>query len=281
MNAIYGNKRLKVLAYHNVLNKERFEQQITYLKSHFNLISLTKLGEYFFNEKDLPDNALLVTFDDGDKSLYENAFPILKKHNIPAVIFIITGLIDTHKPFWWDEIEYYLGKEEGNKKVWEVKNWSNKSRVEYLASIREKSDKPFFTYTQLTSTQLNEIQMGGIDIANHSHTHPMFNQCTFEELENEMEESKNILNALNLYADIFAYPNGNYSEISEGILKKAGVKIAFLFDHKKNKGNINPLRISRLMVNDNTSILKLKFILSGWHGKFLPIIKVASKFFKK
>jgi len=224
---------------------------------------------------------LLVTFDDGDKSLFYNAVPVLKKLNIPAVIFVVTNLIDSNEAFWWDEIKYYLGKEKGNKKVWEVKNWSNKKRVNYLVSLRVKSDKPAFTYTQLTSNQLSEMQHGGIDIANHSHTHPMFNQCTFEELENEIEGSKIILNSLNLNADIFAYPNGNFSKISEDILEKKGFKMAFLFDHKINKGNINPLRISRLMVNDNTSIWKLRFILSGWHGKFLPVIKVAAKFFKK
>ncbi len=281
MNAIYGNKRLKVLAYHNILNQKRFEQQLIYLKHRYNLIGINELREYFLKKQDLPKNALLVTFDDGDKSLYENAFPIFKKHNIPGVIFIITELIDSNKPFWWDEMEYYLGKENGNKKVWEVKNWSNRKRLDYLRSLREKSDKPVFNYPQLTSAQLNEIQLSGIDIANHSHTHPMFDQCTYEELENEMEESNNILKHLNLYADVFAYPNGNYSEISEEILKKMDVKIAFLFDHKINKGDINPLRISRLMVNDNTSIWKLRFILSGWHGNFLPIIKVASKFVKK
>jgi len=276
-----NNRRLKVLAYHDVLNPEIFEQQLIYLKSHYNLISLSQLRDYFFLGQDTLNNLLLITFDDGDKSLYENAFPVLKKYNIPAIVFIITDLIDTHKPFWWDEIEYYLGKENGNKKVWEIKNWANIERENYLTELRQSYKKPLLRYKQLTTSQLTEMQNEGIEIANHSHTHPMFNRCTAQELEYEIQESKRILCSLNSNPDIFAYPNGNYSDISEEILKKNGVKTAFLFDHKINKGIIHPMRISRLRINDTSPLWKLKFILSGWHSKLLPLIKATAKFINR
>jgi len=275
-----NNRRLKVLAYHDVHNLEIFEQQLIYLKNHYNFISLLQLRDYFFSKKDTLNNLLLITFDDGDISLYENAFPVLKKYNIPAIVFIITDLIDTHNPFWWDEIEYYLGKEDGNKKVWEIKNWPNIDRENYLIKLRQGYKKPHLRYKQLTTSQLIEMQNEGIDIANHSHTHPMFNRCTTQELDYEIQESKKILSSINSNPDIFAYPNGNYSEISEEILKKNGIKKAFLFDHKINKENIHPMRISRLRINDTTPLWKLKFILSGWHSKFLPLIKSAAKFIK-
>ncbi|WP_029036029.1 polysaccharide deacetylase family protein [Salinimicrobium xinjiangense] len=281
MTNIFRNKNLRVLAYHKVNDQKRFERQLDFLKRRYQLINLKALRGYLLDKQDLPKNALLITFDDGDVTVYENAFPILKKYNIPAVIFIITDLIDTAIPFWWDEIEYYIGTEKGNQKVWEVKNWTNRRRLDFLKSLREKSKKSSPVYPQLTSVQLTELQFGGVDIANHSHTHPMFDQCTVEELENEMVESKKNLTHLGLAADTFAYPNGNYSEISEEILKKNGVKLAFLFDHKVNKVNVSPLRISRLIVNDSTSMWKLRFILSGWHGKFLPVIKRVSGFFRK
>lgn len=51
--------------------------------------------------------------------MYENALPLLKKHNLRVTLFVVTDLINSHmnKPFWWEEIEYYLGKDDGNIKV--------------------------------------------------------------------------------------------------------------------------------------------------------------------
>lgn len=259
-----------VLTYHKVTNKLNFEKQINYLSSNYEFISI--LSELIPSKQ-----KLLLTADDGDPSFYHNAFPILKKFKIPAILFVITDLINTNKPFWWDEIEYYLDKEEGNKKVWEVKAWPNIKREEYLEHLRESSDKPEMQYVQLTTSQLREMQDAGIIIANHSHTHPMFDKCTLEELEKEMHRSTMILKELNLTANVFAYPNGNYSPEVETVLKKYGIIQTFLFDHKINKGKIQPLRISRLRINDNTPLWKLKFILSGWHSKLLPLIKATAK----
>lgn len=214
-------------------------------------------------------------------SVYENALPLLKKHKLPATLFVITDLINTNKPFWWDEIEYYLGKEDGNKKVWEVKNWKNIEREEFLSELRQHSDKPGMEYQQLTTSQLKEMQNSDITIANHSHTHPMLNNCTREELETELKSSNEQLKELGCTSDIFAYPNGNYSDLSETVLESHKIKMAFLFDHKINRGKINPLRVSRLAVNDHTPLWKLKLILSGWHTKILPITRTLSKLRKK
>lgn len=254
-----------VLTYHKFSNQQNFENQIEYLLHKYNLS-----GEF-------ENNQLLVTADDGDPSFYHTAFPILKKHKIPAILFVVTGLIDTEKPFWWDEIEYYLGKQEGNKKVWEVKNWPNKRREMFIDDLRENSDKSKLQYKQLTKDQLREMQTAGIVIANHSHTHPMFDKCTRKELEVEMALSTKILKDLGFSSKIFAYPNGNYSEESESVLKEFGIKQAYLFDHKINTKNLNSLRISRLIVNDTTPMWKFKLILSGWHTRLLPFTRFMGK----
>jgi peptidoglycan/xylan/chitin deacetylase (PgdA/CDA1 family) len=277
----FYRNRVRVLAYHTVNDKVNFEKQLKYISRHFNVISAKDFKQYLAGNIGFPKNTVLITFDDGDRSVLENGLPLLTKYKLPAVVFIITDLIDTHKPFWWDEIEYYLGKENGNKKIWEIKNWANIDRENYLLELRQNYKKPLLRYMQLTTSQLTEMQNEGVEIANHSHTHPMFNLCTAQELEYEIQESKGILSSLNSNPDIFAYPNGNYSDISEEILNKNGIKIAFLFDHKINKTKIHPLRISRLKLNDNTPLWKLKLILSGWHTRILPFTRTIGKFYRK
>lgn len=258
-----------VLAYHKINNQIQFEKQIDYLIRHYEIVDN-------LDQKRLFKKKIVLTFDDGDPSFYYKAFPILKKYEIPAILFVITDLIDSNKPFWWDEIEYYLGNEKGNKKVWEVKEWPNSKREAYLKMLRNESDKPKFRQKQLTVNQLREMQLGGVIIANHSHSHPMFDKCTESELENELKKSSEKLNNLGFTFNLFAYPNGNFSVEAENKLRKFGINIAFLFDHKIHKKN-NPLRISRLIVNDSTSIWKLKFILSGWHTRVLPFSRALAK----
>jgi poly-beta-1,6-N-acetyl-D-glucosamine N-deacetylase len=273
--------KFRILAYHSIDDVQNFESHIIYLKKNYNIIGLKELEFYQESSCIIPNESLLITFDDGDKSIFTKALPILKKHNVPAICFIITELIDTDKPFWWDEIEYYLGKEKGNEKVWEIKTWPNIERVNFLKELRGNSNYKRLSHIQLTTSQINVLECQGIAIANHSHTHPMFDRCSDEELEQEIIESKIILSSLKSHPNIFAYPNGNYSDNSEKILNKNRIKLAFLFDHKINKGIINPMRISRLRINDSTPMWKLKFILSGWHSKLLPVIKKIANYINR
>lgn len=71
--------------------KSEFEEHIqVLLESNATFVTPAELRE--FREKgNYPKNCIWISFDDVDKSVYENAFPILKKHQIPFTIFIIAG----------------------------------------------------------------------------------------------------------------------------------------------------------------------------------------------
>lgn len=266
-------EKLFVLTYHKTEDPVNFERQVKFLKRKFNIIDTS-----FQSNSDKPN--LLITMDDGDISNYTNAFPILKKHGVTAIFFVVTGLLNSEKPFWWDEVVHLLGKEKGHKKVWELKTWNNQDRELYLTNLRKTTEKTSFTYPQLRVEQLREMQNGGMVIANHSHTHPMFDKCSEDELFRELKLSTAALNEIGGNPEFFAYPNGNYSPLAEKYLQEFGVKYCFLFDHKINRDKINPLRISRLVVNDHTPMWKFKFILSGWHSRILPLIRMTRKVFK-
>src|SRR5687767_5019863 len=96
-----------VLTYHSVRHVGRFESHVRYLTTNgYNFLSLSEFIERYerenFNRKDI-----LMTFDDGDYTILEVALPVLIKYKCPAVLFVITSLIGTEQPFWWDEIMYY------------------------------------------------------------------------------------------------------------------------------------------------------------------------------
>ena len=83
-----------------------FENQMQYLSNMYNPISLERMAHHIQNGKPLPPKAIAVTFDDGYQDNYENAYPILKKYNIPATFFLTTGFIGTGDIPRWDKGYY-------------------------------------------------------------------------------------------------------------------------------------------------------------------------------
>ncbi|PTX42620.1 peptidoglycan/xylan/chitin deacetylase (PgdA/CDA1 family) [Christiangramia gaetbulicola] len=269
----YNAGRLRVLAYHTVVNTEIFESQLQFLRKNYNIIDLAYLESHLFNGKELPENAILLTFDDGDYSVLEFGMPLLKKYGIPSVLFIITDLIETNKSFWWNRAYTFyknsrFSDEQIGKKISELKDLPNNMRIEELDKMPE-----VFT-RQLTVRDLKELESSGMVICNHTHTHPILNKCSKGDVKLEVSRAMDMLESWGFqHNQIFAYPNGNFNSRAEKILKHKGISTAFLFDHKINVENINPMRISRIRVDSDTEIDEFQVKVSGLHpflfNKFL------------
>ena len=87
-----------------VVSKESFAAQMQYLNTHFNMISLTDVIQKIKNEIPFVSKSCLVTFDDGWKDNFQNAYPILKSNKVPAAIFLTTDFIGTNKQFWQEKL---------------------------------------------------------------------------------------------------------------------------------------------------------------------------------
>lgn len=73
-----------------VVTTAEFEAQMNYLAEHgYRSISTTQLARWLAGHGRLPEKPVLVTFDDGYASNHTIGFPILKRHNIKATIFVI------------------------------------------------------------------------------------------------------------------------------------------------------------------------------------------------
>lgn len=272
-----NNNKLIVLAYHEVPCKIKFEKQLQFLRSNYNLIDIVYLDSYFKKEENLPINSLIITFDDGDYSVYKNAFPLLKKYHIPAVIFIISELINSENTFWCRWVENVYNKNgrsyaEARKEVNRLKNISNEERMKTLNKLPAVKSK------QLSIGEIKEMETYNITMGNHTHTHPMINKCTPVEIIKEMDEVKKNFKEWGLKGyPYFAYPNGNLDSGAEEILISKNINMAFLFDHKVNQVEINPMRISRIRVNADANLNEFKVKVSGLHS---GLMRMKNKIFK-
>lgn len=107
---------IPVLNYHHLLKNEEnqrfrhtstttsdvaFSNQMTYLKqAGYDTISLYQLEAYLKNQINLPGKAVVLTFDDGLKSVYRYAYPVLKHYGFRATVFIISSRIKRHPQKW-------------------------------------------------------------------------------------------------------------------------------------------------------------------------------------
>lgn len=101
---INSKKVVPIIMYHTVddnpndtinTQPENFEDQIKALsEAGFTGITPHELHNYYFNQGDLPEKPIFITFDDGYKDNYTNAYPVLKKYNMKATIFVIASRIE-------------------------------------------------------------------------------------------------------------------------------------------------------------------------------------------
>lgn len=83
-----------------------FARQMEFLqKGHYNAVGLDKVALYIEKKEKTPLKTVAVTFDDGFENNYKDAFPALKKYNIPATIFVIVDRIGQPGYLDWKELK--------------------------------------------------------------------------------------------------------------------------------------------------------------------------------
>jgi len=100
-------KTINVLCYHKFITKpeenikeqkkqdvfsitaEKFEEHLKFLKDNgYNVISMKKYLSFIDGVDSIPSNSVMITIDDGYRSIYDIAFPLLKKYGFPATVYI-------------------------------------------------------------------------------------------------------------------------------------------------------------------------------------------------
>lgn len=171
---------------------KKFERQISWLKKNdFKFLTASEIIKFYRKNGEFPKKSVAVTFDDGWKDNYLNAFPILRKYGAKATIFLVPSCI---------------GKT------------TDKVVAEGEAAREHLSEKDI----------LEMSKSGIIEFASHSFNHKLFNRISEEEIEFEVTESKKFIeNLTQKECATFAYPAGFFTEFAKKATEKAGYTAAF------------------------------------------------------
>jgi len=283
------------------LDVDKFEKQIKFLKKYYNSISLPYLLQLLKSKKKLPKNPVILTFDDGYESNYKYAFPILKKYNIPASIFITTNFVNDREILWMDRIEYALNKTQLEsvrlkilgetitvnemtesakikllKKVKVLIKNGPQDKIEenvnnIIESLKVNSFDPASLpdiYSPLNWQQINEmLDSTLISIGSHTCSHVILSKCTESRLSEELVKSKKIIeSSIGAICDLFCYPNGQKADFNENTkkyLKESGYQCGLTTLQAFNTNNTDLFKLNRLYVSNKDNFQDFVLSLSG------------------
>ncbi len=104
---LLSQKEIVILTYHSIgsdngfytVRPNDFLRQMEYLSDNCVVVPLAELLEYVDKERNPEERIVSITFDDGYQDFYLNAYPFLRRHNLPATVFIATGYVGGRWPF--------------------------------------------------------------------------------------------------------------------------------------------------------------------------------------
>lgn len=230
--------KLRVLMYHKVsltqrdfltVSLEQLQWQLDYIQKHYNVIKLSDLVAHIELGKALPDNALLITFDDGYANNFELAYPEFKSRQLPFSVFLVANFIN--KTIEHDGIQQlFLGEQQ----------------------ILDMRDFAEFGYHSLNHENLMDINPDHWE----NHIKTTLSSCAH-------------LPMVNAWAYTYGqFPKKDIKQFKRltDLFKLNKLSLAFRIGNRLNQVPMNePFKIQRLDIRGNES--KLKFKLKTWFGK--------------
>jgi peptidoglycan/xylan/chitin deacetylase (PgdA/CDA1 family) len=260
------------------LEEEAFRNQIAYMKRHFDVIRLRDVVGRL-REGSIRRPTVAITFDDGFRSVFEFAYPILVEANLPATVFLVPGLVGTRDTIWFCRLHRALSETRKTSLDWE--SWQfdlSSTSTKALASdalqkqlkalphavmisklqtiLRALGDDPArpveigSPYRILSQTEiLNMSASGLVEFGAHTRSHAILKRLPTTTCRREIEDSiSDVARMTGRPCSLFAYPNGqprDYDARALATLTACGILGAVTTIAKGNDAQTPALELGR------------------------------------
>lgn len=267
------------------ISAETFGKQIAFLKDRFEVIFFEELVNKVLNGENV-GGLCAITFDDGWRDNYMEAFPVLKKHCVPATIFLATGFVGTDRMFWPEETcfylernmvgdpaftdaplsyirfrkeisKYHLSKRETlfDKAIELLKGYSSSDREEILGYFRSIINVDAMPRQMLDWNEAREMLSSGlVKFGAHTVNHEILDQVPLKTVLEEVTKSRSDIEYnLGCIVNTFAYPNGNNTENIQKILAESGFNAAVTTHKGLMDRDVPLMEVSRIAIHEDVS----------------------------
>lgn len=236
MSSQFGNKRLAILSFHKIgepttgkgktwfyISEDIFTGYLRYMKENdWAVIDYSLFIRALTLPDELPERSVLITFDDGYRSMREIVLPLLLRFEYPGVLFIPTKFIGGNNDF----------------------------------DIGVEPKEPICSWDDLA-----ELERNGISVQSHGVSHRQFSELDLPQREEELYRSKVILEEkLGRAVEIFAYPYGDEGpdpQENTDLLKRIGYLAGCLYGGGPiSLPIVQPFRLTRLAMGPDTNLEK-------------------------
>jgi peptidoglycan/xylan/chitin deacetylase (PgdA/CDA1 family) len=280
-----------------------FDQQLAFLSKHYRIRPLVEVVDQLDKGRGGDLDCAVITFDDGWRDNYEFAYPLLKKHGVPATIFLTTDFIGTNKLFWfvkaalaWPQVTEtvlsgIVAKVVHTKDQLFPATELTLDRVSDLAADFDRfaeflkrvdqsvadgivdglasliDDRVNSDEWLLNWEQVREMSREQIDFGSHGCRHTIMTKLSPGELTRELEDSRQkIKQELGTAPTVLAYPNGDCNDSVRQAAGRSGYKGAVIVGSYPVSREIDLMTIPRVSVHDGCSV--------GVGGRFSPALFV-------
>lgn len=234
--AIYGHssRSVPILCYHQFtqggeakhrleVSTDAFEQQMRVLaEGGYQVLPLKKMLSILQGDSAIPPKAVVLTIDDGYRSVHTYAYPILKKYGFSATLFVYTDFIGGAAALSWQQI----------------KAMSDSGVIDVESHTKTHSSLAFNTQRESLAEHRQRIALE-IDTA-----------------------AKVIKKRLGERPTILAYPYGDSSRYVVEHMAKANYELGATVKRGANTAYADPLLLQRTMIYNNHSLSDFENFLS-------------------
>jgi peptidoglycan/xylan/chitin deacetylase (PgdA/CDA1 family) len=278
-------KRVRILMYHRFnTSASVVASQLAHIRKTYALVSLTQLADWLTSGGPMPDNACVVTVDDGYGDFFSVAYPLFSEYGIPATVYLVSDFYDGKLWMWSDRVRYTfrqttlaatsLELPDGTTLQFEFDTPAKRLKgalaleealkllphVDLLAVLdclpkRLKVDLPATPPPEFAPLSRDQVRAVSplIEFGAHSATHPILSKVSCpDELKSEIEGSKRrIEKELDRPVVHFGYPNGRHQDISAAVVEAvcaAGFRTAVTSEPGLIDSTDDPLYLPRIGV---------------------------------
>ena len=265
------------------LSDRDLEAHIQTLSRCFHFVPLNDAVDMLMGRRPTQPHSLVLTFDDGYLNNAAVAWPILKRHGVPATFFIATGHVGRSKFFWRDRLDYAVGHlrpgvgwltvggvrysvpRDGDRAklqnlFWQVLRACNAlgwaraeeviDKIEELATSKLADSPQSNHWARFMSwQQVRSMRRGGADFGSHSVSHHPLDEMSFGDVRRELENSRQKLESeIGEPCSAVAYPNGRVSSDVARAAQQAGYRCGLTTGDTLARMGDPPVMLPRLGV---------------------------------